>query len=242
MKVSKAKFFAFISNQYRVSSYEEFPPEYSSKYYISHMTYALRVRERFYMAIKYALKHLRVPDSKVLDLGVYPGTLIRLLTQYLPDSKLKFFGAGLGIDSKFIDFMKKETGAAIKIVNLDPKSKALSEKNYPTRIPIEDKSIDFVFALEIIEHLTSPFHLLSEANRVLKKGGYILLTTPNVSRIGSIFKLLIGKTNFDRLKALEVIDTENHWHSHFREYTMEELTNLLQRTGFKIEDKVFFYR
>ena len=44
---------------------------------------------------------------------------------------------------------------------------------------ISNESIDFLFGLEVIEHIENPRHFFREVTRVLKKGGHLYLTTPN---------------------------------------------------------------
>ena len=46
--------------------------------------------------------------------------------------------------------------------------------------PIEPSSIDLVFSDWVMEHLPAPDLFFSEAVRVLRKGGYLCLRTPNV--------------------------------------------------------------
>ena len=49
------------------------------------------------------------------------------------------------------------------------------------RWPFADDSFDLVTGMEILEHLAlDPYFFFSEAARVLKPGGHLLLTTPNV--------------------------------------------------------------
>ena len=43
----------------------------------------------------------------------------------------------------------------------------------------EDDSFDVVIALALVEHLRDPSNLISEAYRLLKKGGLLILSTPN---------------------------------------------------------------
>lgn len=45
-------------------------------------------------------------------------------------------------------------------------------------LPLQDDSLDWVFALEVIEHIAHPRHFVQEAARVLKRGGRLALTTP----------------------------------------------------------------
>ena len=46
-------------------------------------------------------------------------------------------------------------------------------------LPDDNESVDIVISLGLIEALKNPGHLISESHRVLKKGGFIYLITPN---------------------------------------------------------------
>ena len=45
-------------------------------------------------------------------------------------------------------------------------------------LPCEAESVDWVFAIEVVEHLANPRRLINEAHRCLKSGGSMLITTP----------------------------------------------------------------
>ena len=47
------------------------------------------------------------------------------------------------------------------------------------KIPLEDSSVDIIFTKSCIEHLYYPLNLIQEANRVLKKNGYLIILTPS---------------------------------------------------------------
>ena len=47
--------------------------------------------------------------------------------------------------------------------------------------PEPDESFDLVIASEVIEHLIMPDRVLGELTRVLRHGGHVLLTVPNVA-------------------------------------------------------------
>jgi SAM-dependent methyltransferase len=53
------------------------------------------------------------------------------------------------------------------------------------RLPYDDASFDTVLLVEVIEHLENHRIALSELARVLKPGGVLLLTTPNIMRLNS---------------------------------------------------------
>jgi len=53
--------------------------------------------------------------------------------------------------------------------------------------PYEGGHFDLVIAGEILEHMIyDPMHLLLESRRVLREGGTLLITTPNVASITSV--------------------------------------------------------
>jgi len=45
-------------------------------------------------------------------------------------------------------------------------------------LPCLDKELDYIFAIEVIEHLANPRHFVIEAYRSLKDNGKLLITTP----------------------------------------------------------------
>jgi hypothetical protein len=64
--------------------------------------------------------------------------------------------------------------------------------------PYADDSFDVVLFCEIIEHLLSdPVHALLEIRRVLKPGGHLVLTTPNVARPDNVCRLIAGENVYD---------------------------------------------
>lgn len=61
-------------------------------------------------------------------------------------------------------------------------------------LPLKDVSVDYVFAVEVIEHLWNPFGFIRESYRVLKDSGKLIITTPSVENIWQrIYYLITGK-------------------------------------------------
>lgn len=95
--------------------------------------------------------------------------------------------------------------------------------------PYADDSFDVVLFCEIIEHLLSdPVHALVEIRRVLKPGGTLVLTTPNVVRLDNVRKIIGGENVYDPYSGY------GPYGRHNREYTQEDLFNLLTINGFTI--------
>jgi len=238
MLLNKKHFYRFIAREYKALSFEEF--DQNDQRFKKRINYALKNWERFSKVLEHAIQYFVSPPIKILDIGTYPGTFLNILYQYFHNGMFDLYGVGIATTQEFIEDMEIQCRATIKTVNLDPKNEQLRSKGHPINIPLDDESVDIAFSLDVIEHLTSPTHMLLEAYRVLKTGGYLLLTTPNVTRIGSVFKLIIGKSNYDRLIPIDYYNEDDEWRPHFREYTMEELSILLEGIGFKITEKKFF--
>jgi SAM-dependent methyltransferase len=97
--------------------------------------------------------------------------------------------------------------------------------------PYPDDLFDVVLFCEVIEHLASdPLKAVLEIKRILKPGGYLVLTTPNVCRIENIIKLIVGGNIYDPYSRHGIYGRHN------REYTRNELFLLLKHAGFEFED------
>jgi SAM-dependent methyltransferase len=112
------------------------------------------------------------------------------------------------------------------------------------KLPYSDESFDAVIICEVIEHLNfNPIPVLQEINRVLKKNGIIYLAMPNQVNLYNRVKFLFGKSIhppiqyfFNQLDKNKNFIVSLHW----REYTMNESIEMLERTNFNILRKYFF--
>jgi SAM-dependent methyltransferase len=59
-------------------------------------------------------------------------------------------------------------------------------------LPNQDGTVDLVVMSEVLEHLLDPDHALDEIQRVLKPGGLLVLTTPNLASWFNRLLLLAG--------------------------------------------------
>ncbi|RKG87141.1 class I SAM-dependent methyltransferase [Corallococcus terminator] len=58
-------------------------------------------------------------------------------------------------------------------------------------LPWVDTSVDWVFAIEVLEHLANPRHFVKEAFRVLRPGGHLFITTPNNDSLTARLSFLV---------------------------------------------------
>ena len=66
---------------------------------------------------------------------------------------------------------------------------------------IKDKSVDCVLSNLVIEHLSNVDLFIGESYRVLKKGGYTIVSTNNLSSWHNILSLVLGWTPFDLVNS-----------------------------------------
>lgn len=89
---------------------------------------------------------------------------------------------------------------------------------------------DVVLLCEVLEHLTNdPVACLLNLKNRLKPGGHLILTTPNVSRLENVARLLAGANLYDPYSGY------GPYGRHNREYNKHELFLLLDRLGYQIE-------
>ncbi len=103
------------------------------------------------------------------------------------------------------------------------------------RFPYPDEHFATVLCCELIEHLfEDPMHLMSEVNRILKPGGHLVLTTPNVAALRGISAILLGYHPGFFHAYIRPAESGEVDARHNREYTPREIHKLLENSGFEV--------
>jgi len=224
--LSESEYYDFVFNQYTPAEYES--DELHDDRFFKGTYYSHVCRTRCYLIYREILNRLPV-YSKIVDFGFFPGTIIRQLYTLLNKS-IRCFGVGLKADKKFEEFMKPYMERCV-YMDLDPFYTKSPDK---IKVPFKSATFEAVVATEILEHLISPIEMISEGARILKTGGLFLITTPNVSHIGAVLKLLIGRSNYERLDRSPMYLQKDEWRGHIRYFDKKELRTLFQKYGLKI--------
>jgi len=97
------------------------------------------------------------------------------------------------------------------------------------KFPCPDETFDWVLCCEVLEHMEiDPMFMLAEVNRVLKPGGRMLLTTPNVVSSRGLHKMLQG---YEPHFYMHYHRTREY-HRHNYEYSIHTLYSVLKAAGF----------
>jgi len=102
--------------------------------------------------------------------------------------------------------------------------------------PYPDAHFSTVLCCELLEHLfEDPMHLMSEINRILKPGGHLVLTTPNVASFRAIAAILQGyHPGFFHAYIKPAAESGEVDARHNREYAPREIRQLLENSGFEV--------
>jgi SAM-dependent methyltransferase len=109
-------------------------------------------------------------------------------------------------------------------------------------LPFEDAGFDLVFMTEVLEHLFYPDRALAEINRILRPGGYLLLSTPNLACLPNRVLLPLGiQPLFSEVSETKVLGRRlpafgqgNATVGHLRLYTRRGLEEMLELHGFRV--------
>ena len=107
----------------------------------------------------------------------------------------------------------KEQGAEVISLDIFPRI----EKSYISqygdmsgKLDVDDNAVDIIICQEGIEHVSDQYGLLREFNRILKKGGELIITTPNISNIRSKISHLF--TESEMWKRMPYTEIDSVWH------------------------------
>jgi 2-polyprenyl-3-methyl-5-hydroxy-6-metoxy-1,4-benzoquinol methylase len=153
-----------------------------------------------------ALAHSMKFTGRVLEFGAGTGTLI---SQLVADGcPCTFTGA---------DLLPRPDGipSAIEWIQAD--------LNSP--LPCRDGSFDAIISTEVIEHLENPRAVFREFSRLLRRGGRLLLTTPNQESIRSVASLIV--------RGHHVAFLDESYPAHLTALVRRDLERLCMESGFE---------
>lgn len=180
----------------------------SSDYYSSS-------RDRFATLVGCARRHL-FSGATVLDIGNAPGYLAYAF------NCAGYRVSGLNLSDAWLEtYPKQEMAKLFDVQSCDIETQV---------IPFADGSFDAILFTEVLEHIAikNPKYIISEFKRILKPGGYIIFSTPNVCNISNIISLMNGGNVF---WPIEIFFGSTDRHN--REFTPKEVRSIFKECGFE---------
>ena len=151
-------------------------------------------------------------EGPVLDIGCHSGTFTKQILSKIGTKEIY----GIDISPAAIKRAKEKIPFGHFIV-------ADAEE-----LPFENDFFNGVFCLEVLEHVDDPGAALKEINRVLKKGGYVVMLVPTDNRL---FKIVWFMWTF----------YYPVWkHAHVQSFQNNVLEKLMKEAGLKIENVKIF--
>jgi len=169
-----------------------------------------------------------------------------LFDKYL-NSKDRVLDLGCGNGRFYNSFIERE----VEYIGVDPSLNLINiaKKNYPqgnfqiasgSFLPFADNYFDKVFSIAVLHHIPSielRLQFLKEVRKVLKSGGYLILTVWDLKekiKVGGIF-------DWFKKRKLDKGGVFLPWYgskdTYFYSFDLEELSDLAIESGFKIIKK-----
>jgi SAM-dependent methyltransferase len=172
---------------------------------------------RHALMLKEVLREVGSPAS-IVDIGCGDGAATAAAARVNPGHRI------VGLDWS-ADALRHARSRGLTLVRAEVE---------PTGLPIASGCADVVVMSELIEHLLDPDSALEEARRVLKPGGTLLLSTPNLAAWYNRGLLALGvQPLFTEVSLRGVFGRPgNQVAGHLRLFTSRALVGLLAARGF----------
>jgi O-antigen biosynthesis protein len=146
----------------------------------------------------------------------------------------------VGCSTGYLAERLQQRGATVIGLDMDARSAELARRfctdvlvgDIETmELPFEPASFDAIVCGDLIEHLRDPQALLARLRPLLRPGGRLVLSTPNIANWAMRLSLLFGRFRYTEWGILDKT------HTHF--FTRKTLRECLEAAGYRVE--VFDY-
>ena len=184
-----------------------------------------RTREFIWEEIRFLFDNYLISGEKVLDLGCGNGRYFPLFEE----KGVEYFGADNS--KRLIDIAKKK----------HPDGKF--QEGDALSIPFPDNNFDKVYSIAVLHHIPSRelrMLMLKEVRRILRPGGFLILTVWHFYKLEAKFLLFkhfiqrfLGISKMDYRDILEPWANKTNRYYHY--FSKKELASLAKEAGFKIK-------
>jgi 2-polyprenyl-3-methyl-5-hydroxy-6-metoxy-1,4-benzoquinol methylase len=154
---------------------------------------------------------------------------VRLIQEYASGANLLDIGCAQG----FFLFSASQAGYTTKGIEISQDAAEYARREFGLDIEVKpfeelrfaENHFDVVTLWQVLEHVPYPLTILQEVHRILKPGGLLAVSTPDIEGIPA---KILGKRWWD-IKRL-----------HVNQFTTKTLTDILQNAGFKNTSSVSY--
>lgn len=176
-----------------------------------------------------------MPSGRILELGAsWPWFFTRMLARRFPSAEIELAENRDPLDPGTIgepphSSHRVRCGASPDAVT----PLHMRNFNIETEVwPYADESFDVVICMELLEHLlVDPYWIFAESRRLLRKGGLLVLTTPNVSSTEGVRRIVNGHAPY----TFGVYSRYGGYGRHNREFAPAEIAQLGTAAGLRTE-------
>lgn len=184
-------------------------------------------RQSFYQTLPEEFEKMGYNEDKFRFILNSVGTKLRVLDIGCNDGLIGSMLIEKGNEVCGIDIVKREV---IKAKSRGIKATVVDIENQ--YLPYSPNFFDVVLLTDVIEHVFDTDLLLTKIYKVLKIGGVLLITTPNVASLGRRLMLLFGINPFLEYST-SYIDHADSPVDHIRYYTHSDLRRQVVRNNFR---------
>lgn len=118
-------------------------------------------------------------------------------------------------------------------VKLSTEKGVIARKLDSSILPYEDSFFDTVTILDVLEHVKDPVETISEISRVIKRGGTLILSVPNMRYWKHLYDLVV-------CGRFPVTSKDNLMYDggHIHYFTFKNIKEIIERYGFIVTKKM----
>jgi glycosyltransferase involved in cell wall biosynthesis/SAM-dependent methyltransferase len=240
-RISRAGAIAKIRERYSLSKFISYYPLYKIYKFIARIVNTVSVAASNVFSLR---RQWRGPSERAYAPGdteqvkkAYYEYTRREIVDLLPENTSRVLEVGCGSGNTLAWLKNLKRCAWVGGVEMMPDAAALARKKLDdvflvniekSDIPVPEGSLDLILCLDVLEHMVDPWAVVCRLQKMLKPGGALIASIPNVRNQAVLFPLLFqGKWDYADAGFLD--------RSHLRFFVRESAIELVASSGLKVD-------